>query len=199
MKMDVFLVGVGGQGILTIGTLLSEAAQQKGMPVNFFPSKGMAQRGGFVKAQIRLGQEMTGPNIPQRQADLVLAIEVSEALKAIRMIKPNGDFILMADIWRPNDVALGKADYPRLDEVKEHIAGAGAQLHLLLPEQLPRVENVPVQPNLFMLGYALQYTPLGDWFSIEELEILIKNKWPKLVEENLLAYQTGLMTYKVNC
>jgi indolepyruvate ferredoxin oxidoreductase beta subunit len=198
MKMDVFLVGVGGQGILTIGTLLSEAAQQKGLPVNFFPSKGMAQRGGFVKAQIRLGQAVSGPNIPQHQADLVLAIEVSEALKAIRMIKPTGDFILMADIWRPNDVALGKADYPKLDEVKSYVTKAGAQLHLILPEQLPRMEDVPVQPNLFMLGYALQYTPLGDWFSIEELEILIKNKWPRRIEENMLAYQTGFMTYKVN-
>ncbi|MBI9047951.1 MAG: 2-oxoacid:acceptor oxidoreductase family protein [Anaerolineaceae bacterium] len=199
MKMDVFLVGVGGQGILTIGSLLSEAAQQKSMPVNFFPSKGMAQRGGLVTAQLRLGRTLSGPNIPEQQADLVIAIEVSEALKAVRMIKPGGDFILMADIWRPNDVALGRAAYPKLDIVKEKIDEAGGLLHLLMPEQLPQVGHIPVQPNLFMLGYALQYTPLGDWFSIEELEILIKNKWPNLVTENLLAYQTGLMTYKVNC
>ena len=53
---DVFLVGVGGQGVLTIGDILAEAALGQGTPVNLYPTKGMAQRGGFVKAQVRLGR-----------------------------------------------------------------------------------------------------------------------------------------------
>ena len=50
---DIYLVGVGGQGVLTIGEIITETAFRAGLPVNFYPTKGMAQRGGFVKAQLR--------------------------------------------------------------------------------------------------------------------------------------------------
>ena len=87
---DIYFVGVGGQGVLTIGEIITETAYRKGLPVNFYPTKGMAQRGGFVKAQLRLGREAPGPAIPEKGADLVIATEVSEALKAVRFVKPEG-------------------------------------------------------------------------------------------------------------
>ena len=90
-RYDIYLVGVGGQGVLTIGEIITTAAFRKGIPVNFYPTKGMAQRGGFVKAQLRLGRETVGPSIPEKGADLVIATEVSETLKAVRFIKPGGD------------------------------------------------------------------------------------------------------------
>ena len=114
---DIYFVGVGGQGVLTIGEIITETAYRKGLPVNFYPTKGMAQRGGFVKAQLRLGREAPGPAIPEKGADLVIATEVSEALKAVRFVKPEGDFVLYAHVWAPTAVMLGKAPYPKLDEV----------------------------------------------------------------------------------
>ncbi|HEX9012600.1 MAG TPA: 2-oxoacid:acceptor oxidoreductase family protein, partial [Anaerolineaceae bacterium] len=121
MNLDIYLVGVGGQGILTIGELVAAAAEARGMPVNFFPSRGMAQRGGFVKAQLRLGRERVGPHIPERGADLAVAMELSEALKAIPFVKPGGDFILVGDIWSPAEVTLGKAPYPDAGSVRQAI------------------------------------------------------------------------------
>ncbi len=56
MSYDIYLVGVGGQGILTLADLIMRAAVHKGHPVSFFPTKGMAQRGGVVKAELRLGR-----------------------------------------------------------------------------------------------------------------------------------------------
>ena len=73
---DIYFVGVGGQGVLTIGEIIAEAAFRKNIPVNFYPTKGMAQRGGFVKAQLRLGRTTVGPSIPEKGADLVIATEV---------------------------------------------------------------------------------------------------------------------------
>ena len=61
---DIYLVGVGGQGVLTIGEIIMSAAFRKGQSVNFYPTKGMAQRGGFVKAQLRLGRESAGREHP---------------------------------------------------------------------------------------------------------------------------------------
>ncbi len=63
---DLYFVGVGGQGVLTIGEIIAETAFRKGIPVNFYPTKGIAQRGGFVKAQLRLGREAPGPAIPRK-------------------------------------------------------------------------------------------------------------------------------------
>ena len=57
---DIYLVGVGGQGVLTIGNLITEAAAHQSIPVSFYPTKGMAQRGGAVKAQLRLGARPPG-------------------------------------------------------------------------------------------------------------------------------------------
>lgn len=58
MNYDILIVGVGGQGVLTICELITEAATHAGIPANFYPTKGMAQRGGFVKAQVPAGQSV---------------------------------------------------------------------------------------------------------------------------------------------
>ena len=67
MKYDIYITGVGGQGVLTIADILTTAAFKKGLPVNYYPTKGMAQRGGFVKAQLRFGETGVGPRHPGRR------------------------------------------------------------------------------------------------------------------------------------
>jgi indolepyruvate ferredoxin oxidoreductase beta subunit len=191
MRYDIFFVGVGGQGILTIGEILAEVAHQKGVPVSFYPSKGMAQRGGFVKAQLRLGDEHTGPNISQRGADLVVAMEQSEALKAIPFIKTGGDFVLYADIWAPTAVSLGKAPYPTLAQVAEQITAAGARLVTVDPVRLPNFAGEPVRPNLFVLGVMVGQTSLRDWVGDQDVEHVIQTRFKRNIEANLFAYHAG--------
>lgn len=191
MKYDIFFAGVGGQGILTIGEVLSEIAASKDIPARFYPSKGMAQRGGFVKAQLRLGRENVGPNIPQRTADMVIAMEQSEALKAIPFIKPGGDFILYGDVWTPTAVALGKAPYPALDQVREQISQAGAKLVYLAPANLPVFHNRQVHPNLFVLGVAVGHTLLKNLIHSRDVEHAIRSRFHRHAEANLYAFRSG--------
>lgn len=192
MNYDIFLVGVGGQGILTIGEILAGVAQMRAIPVNFFPSKGMAQRGGFVKAQLRLGRAMVGPNIGERGADLVLAMEVSEALKAVRYAKEGGDFVLFGDVWAPTAVMLGKAAYPTLDQVREQVLAGGARLCYIDPQSVPSYQQERSPDNIFMLGAALKCTRLGQLFSPEDVRQVIQTRWKRMVEANLFAFQAGL-------
>ena len=210
MNYDIYLVGVGGQGVLTIGDLITEAAMRRGLPVNFYPTKGMAQRGGFVKAQVRLGRETVGPHIPEKGADLVIAMELSEALKAVRFVKPGKDFVLFAHVWQPSAVMLGQASYPSLDEVREQIqkagstsspqAGstsspqAGARLHILDPKELPQYEGRPVPANVYILGATLGRTPLGQLLDIGAVAQLIQHRWKRGATRNALAFQMGLGT-----
>ena len=189
---DIYLVGVGGQGVLTIGEIVAETARRQRVPVNFYPTKGMAQRGGFVKAQIRLGREVAGANIPQRGADLVIAMEVSEALKAVRFIKPGGDFVLFGHVWPPAAVMLGKANYPTLDQVVEQVQEAGGKMHYLAPESLPLYEGSPVAANVFVLGAAVGHTGLGDVLAPSEVAHVVQTRWKRGVERNVFAFQRGL-------
>jgi indolepyruvate ferredoxin oxidoreductase beta subunit len=189
---DAYLVGVGGQGVLTIADLIAEAALEAGIAVNFYPTKGMAQRGGFVKAQVRLGRETVGPNIPERGADLVIAMEVSEALKAVRFIKPGKDFLLFGHVWAPTAVMLGKADYPSLDQVKEQVQEAGARLRYLNADRLPLYEGAPVPANVYVLGAAIGHTGLGEVLDSSEMAHTVQNRWKRGAERNVFAFQAGL-------
>jgi indolepyruvate ferredoxin oxidoreductase beta subunit len=188
---DVYLVGVGGQGVLTIGEILAETAFQSGWPVNFFPTKGMAQRGGFFKAQLRLGRETIGPNIPERSADLVIAMERSEALKAIRFPKPGGIFLLWDFVWAPTAVMLGQASYPLLEAVAEQVKNAEGSLLTFHPSQLPLYQGQPGADNLFVLGAALAATPLRSILPAPLVEKVIESRWKKGVERNLLTFRAG--------
>ncbi len=189
---DIYLVGVGGQGVLTIGDIISEVAVDRGIAVNFYPTKGMAQRGGFVKAQLRLGREMVGPQIAEKGADLIIAMELSEALKAVRFVKPGGEFVLFGHVWPPTDVMLGKAPYPTLEQVREQVRQAEATMHYLDPEQLPLYEGSPVAANVYVLGAALGGTALGELLDPSQAADLVRRRWVRGAEANAIAFQAGM-------
>jgi indolepyruvate ferredoxin oxidoreductase beta subunit len=189
---DIYLVGVGGQGVLTIGEVIAAAAFQGGRAVNFYPTKGMAQRGGFVKAQLRIGRESMGPSIPERGADLVISTEVSETLKAIRFIKPGGEVVLFAHVWKPAAVMVGKAPYPALEAVAEQVEVAQASLTVIGPETLPSFEGAPVPDNIYTLGVAVANTRLGEVLDVADVEAFVHGRWKKGVERNSFALSAGL-------
>ena len=192
MSMDIVLIGVGGQGILTIGDLLTRAALDAGIAASFTPTKGMAQRGGFVKAELRLGAENVGPRVRAQGADLVIAMEQSEALKGLETIKPGGTFLLYAHVWEPTGVQLGKDDYPAFDSILEAIRASGARPLVVRPEDLPEVNGRRCTPNVFLLGTALAHTPLGDQIGADRMTQVIAGRWPKKAEENVQTFSAGL-------
>lgn len=189
---DVYLVGVGGQGVLTIGEVIMAAASRKGYSVNFYPTKGMAQRGGFVKAQLRIGRETMGPGIPERGADLVISTEVSETLHAVRYVKPGGEVVLFASVWAPTAVMIGKAPYPDLEEVAGQVRRAGAALSVIAPDTLPLFEGAPVADNIYTLGVALARTRLGKIVDPGDVETFVRDRWKRGIERNVFALQAGL-------
>ena len=69
------LGGVGGQGIITMSEIIGEAAMRADIPVTSSETHGMAQRGGSVVVQIKLGKTKVSPTIAEGQADLLVALE----------------------------------------------------------------------------------------------------------------------------
>jgi indolepyruvate ferredoxin oxidoreductase beta subunit len=175
-----------------MGSILAEAAFHKQLPVSLYPTKGMAQRGGFVQALLRLGRQRVGPSIPEKGADLVIAMEVSEALKAVRLIKPGKEFLLFGHIWTPTAVVLDQATYPALDQVLLEVRGAAAKVLYVAPEKLPFYGGGPVPANIFVLGAAIGHTSLRQLLDPSEVAEVVEKRWVRDTERNLFAFEKGL-------
>jgi indolepyruvate ferredoxin oxidoreductase beta subunit len=187
MNLDIYLVGVGGQGVLTIAELIMSAAMKKGLNCNFFPTKGMAQRGGFVKAQLRIGSTMQGPDISRAGADVVISMEQNEALKAVDYLKPGGDMVVYGYKWQPTDVMLKKADYPDAALVEAQ-ARKRAKNYTLVPTEGLKTGSAE---NIYLLSAALKHTALAQCISKEELLEAVFERFPKAKESNARSFEDG--------
>ena len=107
---NIYLTGVGGQGIGLISEIILRAADHGGHPVKSVDTHGLAQRGGIVASQIRMGDKVFSPLIPAGQADLVVSLERHEALRAAgTVLKANGCLIYYNTVWQPLSVRLSEA------------------------------------------------------------------------------------------
>ena len=91
MKTDIILAGVGGQGILSIATVIGQAALEEGLYIKQAEVHGMSQRGGDVQSNLRLSDRPIASDlISLGQADIIIAMEPMEALRYKEYLNPDG-------------------------------------------------------------------------------------------------------------
>src|SRR5215469_2891924 len=89
MKCDVILVGVGGQGVLSVAAIFAAAAVKKGLHVRQSEVHGMAQRGGAVLAHLRIAESLIASTLsPWRGARLTLGMEPVGRLRYAEWLSP---------------------------------------------------------------------------------------------------------------
>lgn len=109
-RFDIYLIGVGGQGIGLLSEIILRAADHAGHPVRGVDTHGLAQRGGIVRSQVRIGAAAHSPLIRQGAADLVVALERHEALRGMNSALRNGGTLLYYNtVWQPLAVRLNQA------------------------------------------------------------------------------------------
>jgi indolepyruvate ferredoxin oxidoreductase beta subunit len=181
--INIYIIGVGGQGIGLLGEALIRAADHAGYRVKGVDTHGMAQRGGTVVSQIRLGKGAFSPLIPQGGADIVLALERSEALRAGEGQLREGGVLMYYDTeWPPLEVRLGKRAPVTPQEVSDMCARRGIREYRV---QSPDLEDARMQ-NVVLLaavvreglipGVAVEHvtTALADLLSGRVLELNLK-------------------------
>ena len=109
---NILIVGVGGQGTILASRILSYLAQEQGHDVKVSEIHGMAQRGGSVVTQVRMGQKVYSPLIAEGQADMILAFERLEALRWMHYLKKGGTMIISDQAIEPTPVIMGLQKYP---------------------------------------------------------------------------------------
>lgn len=119
---NIYLTGVGGQGIGMLSDVLSVALRSAGYSVIGSDTHGLAQRGGRVVSHLRLSSHPVGPVIPSQAADLVLALEQLEALRSVReMLKVGGALFYCDTTIQPIGVRTGSSPYPLGDEIRQAV------------------------------------------------------------------------------
>lgn len=115
-RTSVVVVGVGGQGSVFVTRVLGEAALRSDLGVVSSELHGMAQRGGVVESTVIMGRAH-GPIIPPGEADLLIALEPLEGLRAISHVRKGGAAVVGMTPIVPYTVSLGAPPYPSMAEI----------------------------------------------------------------------------------
>ncbi len=185
MKTDIVLAGVGGQGILSIATILGAAALKEDLHLKQAEVHGMSQRGGDVQSNLRLSSDpISSDLIPLGGADLIVSLEPMEALRYTGYLKPQG--------W----IVTNTAPFVNINNYPEENA---------LMEELNRFDNVvafdmdamakevasPRASNMVLLGAAAPFIEMEKDKIEDGIRTVFGRKGEAMVEMNIKAFRAG--------
>lgn len=185
MKNDIVIGGVGGQGILTIATIVGQAAVSRGLNVKQSEVHGMAQRGGAVVAHLRVASETIFSDlISLGGADVVLAVEPLEALRHAEYLKPNGVLVTNSEpVVNISDYPEQEALLGRIREFPRHIIiDAGA---------IAKEAGSPKAMNVVMLGALAPLLDIPETALTDTIRAAFQRKGDEIVAMNLAAFAAG--------
>ena len=191
MKKDIILCGVGGQGILSIATIIGEAATKAGLNLKQAEVHGMSQRGGDVQSNLRLSTETIWSDlIPMGQADMILAMEPMEALRYVPFLSKEGWIVTSSASF------VNIPDYPDRQELLRELDSYPNVLKLDIDE-VAAMAGSAKSANVVLLGMA---APLLKILSADELRSAVArvfaSKGAAVVEANLRAFDAGMEVRK---
>ena len=188
---NVLAVGVGGQGLITFGRVLAEAAILNGVKVLTAEVHGMAQRGGSVVTHIRLG-DVESPLIPLNGAHVIVSMELLEAARYINYANRETILILNKRLIRPN---IPGVKMPKMDEVIEKIKSFGLKTVILEADKLAEEAGSYVSANMVMLGALLGSKILDDFVKLENVEEIVSKMPEPWRGINIKALKLGYSSY----
>jgi len=185
MKTDIILCGVGGQGILSIATIIGEAAMNENLYIKQAEVHGMSQRGGDVQSNLRISSEPIASDlIPHGAADVIISMEPMEALRYLPYLAPDG-WVITSSVPFVNI-----PNYPEMERIDAALAALPHVIKIDI-EQLAKDNQVPRSANVILLGAA--QAALGIDFDKLEAAVsrVFARKGEAIVEANLRALAIG--------
>ena len=185
MKKDIILSGVGGQGILSIATVIGRAALNEGLQIKQAEVHGMSQRGGDVQSNLRLSSEQIHSDlIPQGAADIVISLEPMEALRYLPWLAADGWIVT-------NTVPFKNIDNYPDEAVLTQALGALPRVVVLDAEAIAREAASPRSANMALLGATAPLLGLEIGLLEQGIRDIFARKGDTVVEQNLAAFRAG--------
>lgn len=187
MKRDIILAGVGGQGILSIATVIGSAALEQNLSLKQAEVHGMSQRGGDVQSHLRLSDAPIHSDlIPLGGADIIISMEPMEALRYLPFLAKDGWIIT-------NTVPLKNIpNYPEMEEVEKALAKV-KNLVALDAEAMAKAVQSPRSANMVLLGASAAVMKILEPEKLRDgIRRIFARKGDAIVDANLKAFDAGL-------
>lgn len=185
MKSDIILAGVGGQGILSIASVIGMAALENHLYLKQAEVHGMSQRGGAVQSHLRISEkEIASDLIPLGKADLIISVEPMESLRYLPWLSEDGWLVTNTTPF------VNIPDYPDMKDLLAEIEKLSHHIAINADEIARHVKS-PKSSNIAMLGAASPFLNLS-YESLENgIKKIFEKKGEKVVQLNLDALQAG--------
>ena len=186
MKKDfnMVIVGTGGQGLITLLQILAEAAVSEGYDVKTSELHGLSQRGGSVEVHLRFGKKIHSPLISQRKADLILGLEMQEAVRAYSFANPKTNFLINKQI-----VVIPLVDNLTEEEILKQLKKISRNVFLVPAAEICQKElGKSVVAGIYLISLASfkKLMPLKPNSILKALKKIIPEKY---LELNLKALE----------
>ncbi|MBD5357125.1 MAG: indolepyruvate oxidoreductase subunit beta [Bacteroides sp.] len=185
MKTDIVLAGVGGQGILSIATILGTAALEENMHIKQAEVHGMSQRGGDVQSNLRISENPIASDlIPLGGADLIVSLEPMEALRYLPYLKPTGWIVTNTTPF------INIETYPTPEALEAEMAQHDRVIAFDM-DKVAKDLGSPRSSNMVLLGAASPFIHLGAEKIEDGIRKVFGAKGEKIVETNIKAFRAG--------
>jgi indolepyruvate ferredoxin oxidoreductase beta subunit len=185
MKHDIVMIGVGGQGILTMAYLFDNAAVARGMHVKQAEIHGMAQRGGAVFTHVRISDEpVTSDLIPEGKADMILSMEPLEVQRYLNFLSPKGMIITS------NQAFHNISNYPDEKLMMDALFHLGS-VAIVDSKRIATLGGASQGQNMAMVGMALPWLPFEVSDFAPYVHKLLGRKGDEIVNSNVKVIELG--------
>lgn len=186
MNTDIILSGVGGQGILSIATIIGSAAINEGLYIKQAEVHGMSQRGGDVQSNLRISSSPINSDlIPLGKADIIISLEPMEALRYLPYLKREGWLITNTTPF------INIPNYPDSDKIKDALKALPHQVSLDVDTMAKEVAS-PRSANIVLLGAATPFLGISEDKIEKAIGEIFSKKGEQVVSMNLKAFHAGL-------
>jgi len=185
-QFNIIISGVGGQGIITLLKILTNAALADGYDIKSSELHGLSQREGSVKTHIKIGSKISSPLIIPGETDLVIGLETQEALRTKVFAGPKTIFVVNKHFIpiRGSEAEQGQIEKYLKQEINSK------NLHLIEASSIAKQElNNPVLAGMLLLGYAQakKILPLSEKAILQGVKAVIDPKYLDLNKKALQA------------
>ncbi len=191
MKKDIILSGVGGQGILSIATVIGQAATEAGISLKQAEVHGMSQRGGDVQSNLRLSTEQIYSDlIPQGQADLIISMEPMEALRYVDCLAKEGWVVTSSKPF------VNIPNYPDEQDLQDELDSLPHVAKQDI-ETMAKENHTPKSANMILLGMAAPYLQIVSADNLRSaIRAVFAKRGEEVVEGNIKAFDLGYNSTK---
>ena len=185
MKLDIILSGVGGQGILSISTIIGAAAVKKGLFLKQAEVHGMSQRGGEVQSHLRLSDKEIHSDLLQLgKAHLIISMEPMESLRYLPFLNKDGWLITSSKPF------INIPNYPPIDDILKEIKKVPQHI-IIDTDKITEEIGSPLVTNMVILGAASEFMPIDINDLKEAVNSIFATKGEKVISMNLAALDKG--------